>query len=533
MKLHLPWAKKPEKPQEAPKAVTPGGFFSTDIDPRYFLLTQAERQRQLAEAMRKTFQRGIENLVPVAPNGNAMAGGHAMDEIYEDLTAAKLINQASGNIPSQQLEWYASQGFIGWQTCAILAQQWLIDKACTMPGDDAIRHGWELNAPEGVDFTPEMVAYIKRLDKRFGIKKQLRQYVKFTRVFGIRVAHFIVDGISPEIPFNPDGVRPGSYRGIAQIDPYWISPMLDRSAAGNPAAMDFYEPTWWLVNSTRIHRTHLAIARNGDEVADILKPSYIYGGIPTPQKIFERVYAAERTANEAPMLAMTKRLTALQMDLTAGAADPETLRARMELWTSLMNNFGIKVIGQADNIQQFDTSLAELDATIMTQYQLVAAASNVPATKLLGTTPKGFNSTGEYDESSYHEYLESMQENELTPFLEAHYTRLMRSYVAPKFGIQPFEVEIAWKPVDSPTAAEMAEINLKKAQTGSALVASGAIDGHDERMRLINDPDSGYLGMEEIVEGGPGDREAEQEQRETQEALVAGLAGEEEAQEGN
>ena len=30
----------------------------------------------------------------------------------------------------------------------------------------------------------------------------------------------------------------------------------------------------------------------------------------------------------------------------------------------------------------------------MTQYQLAASVANVPATKLLGTQPKGFNATG-------------------------------------------------------------------------------------------------------------------------------------------
>ena len=57
----------------------------------------------------------------------------------------------------------------------------------------------------------------------------------------------------------------------------------------------------------------------------------------------------------------------------------------------------------------------------MSQYQLVAAAANVPATKLLGTTPKGFNATGEYEEASYHEELESIQANDLSRLLARHH----------------------------------------------------------------------------------------------------------------
>ncbi len=35
---------------------------------------------------------------------------------------------------------------------------------------------------------------------------------------------------------------------------------------------------------------------------------YNYFGVSVPERIYERVYASERTANEAPQLAMTKRL---------------------------------------------------------------------------------------------------------------------------------------------------------------------------------------------------------------------------------
>lgn len=516
--IKWPW-KKTDKAAPKQEVIAPpsvrGGIFSTDFNGIYAHDSKIEQAKHLAASLAKTFQKGIESIVPVDESGAAITdGSYAMDSAFLNLTSGSLKGNPSGLVPFQQLDWYANQGFIGWQTAALLSQNWLIDKACTMPGDDAVRNGWDLSAPEGIDLDAEKLAYIKKLDKQLKIKQNCREFVKMGRIFGIRIALYLVDDIDYELPFNPDGVKPGSYKGIAQIDPYWIAPLMDRTAASNPAAKDFYEPTWWIINGKRIHKSHFAIMRNGDEVPDILKPAYLYGGIPTPQKIFERVYAAEKTANEAPMLAMSKRMTVMQLDLSQAAANSQEFTARMEFWASLQNNFGVKVIGEADTIQQFDTSLAEVDTTIMTQYQLVAAAANVPATKLLGTTPKGFNATGEYEESSYHEYLESIQENELQELVDGHYLRLVRSFIAPKFAMETFELDVVWKPVDSPTAAEQAELNSKKADTDSKLVAAGAIDGFDVRQRLINDPDSGYHGLEDIVEDGPGDREHEAEMAE-------------------
>lgn len=492
------WFIKKEAPAPMMTVEEPGGVFSTDIIP----LTRASVDQRYTAAVSKSVQIQPGSLTAVDAQGSAMDS---------TLQQAKVINNTRGFMPLQQFEYYAGQGFIGWQSCAILAQNWLIDKACAMPGKDAVRHGYDITVNDGTDVDPKIFDAVRRLDKKMKIKQECIQFEKFKNVFGIRHALFLVDGIDYEAPFNPDGVRPGSYKGIAQIDPYWITPELSENAAANPASPDFYDPTWWRVNGRRIHKSHFVIAR-GSEVPDLLKPSYIYGGLPVPQKIYERVYASERTANEAPMLAMTKRLTVLAVDTSMAMADMNKFYEKMDAWSQLMNNYGIKVIDkEAEEINQFDTSLSDLDAVIMTQYQLVAAAANVPATKLLGTTPKGFNSTGDYEEASYHEELESIQENVLSPLVDRHHLLLMRSFIAPKFGIAPISLDLNWLPVDSPTAKEVAETNKVKADTDTALSTTGAIDGFDIRQRLINDRDSGYNGIADIVPGGPGDRVAEQE----------------------
>lgn len=40
--------------------------------------------------------------------------------------------------------------------------------------------------------------------------------------------------------------------------------------------------------------------------------------------------------------------------------------------------------------------------------------------------------------------------------------------------------------------SELADLNLKKAQTAGALIEAGVLSQEDERSRLSNDQDSGY-----------------------------------------
>ena len=170
------------------------------------------------------------------------------------------------------------------------------------------------------------------------------------------------------------------------------------------------------------------------------------------------------------MLALTKRTDVLKMDLAQAAANPTKTAQRLEVFAQYRDNYGVKTIGLDDEMMQFDTSLTDLDAVIMTQYQLVAAAANVPAVKLLGTPPKGFNATGEFEEANYHEELEGIQTHDLTPMIERHHLILIRSEIAPKFGIPPFGIKISWNELDAMTTEEQAQLNKLKAETGQILI---------------------------------------------------------------
>lgn len=479
-----------------------GGLFSTDVD-----MAPSRRIGRVAFPP-------LPRPQAIATEADGITVGMDANEGEDSLKA--ISGGASWDcVPEVQIAWYGKQGFIGYQLCGLMAQHWLIAKACSMPAKDAVRNGWEIATNDGDQLEPDELKFIKKLDVVMKTKFNCIEYIRFGRIFGIRVAKFVVESSDPDYyknPFNIDAVKPGSYKGISQIDPYWIVPLLTAENVNRPGSIHFYEPEFWQINGETIHRSHLCIYVP-ESVVDVLKPAYYYGGISIPQKIFERVYAAERTANEAPQMAMTKRLIVMKTDLSKAMANQTMFDTRMEWWINTMNNYGVKLADTDDAIEQHDTALADLDNLIMTQYQLVAAIADVPGTKLLGTQPKGFNSTGEFEEASYHETLEGVQDNDLTPLLERHYKLINVSYLQPKFG-KEFDLEIKWNELDAMTALEQAQLNLAKAQTDAALEAMGAIDAADVRNRIITDPDSGYNGMSAEVPPPP-----------PEEAAAAGIKG--------
>lgn len=481
----------PEPEQESKR---PEGEFSTHL-----LGNQFDREQYFDNAFKQPSFTNPDTKQPYAMD--------AQDDANNPYATKNAFVLATQRIPDSLMYWYGNQGFIGYQSCAMMAQNWLIYKACNMPAKDAARNGWKPTINDGQDESAELIDQICELDKKFRVKKNLIEFVTFKRIFGIRIALFVVESDDADYylkPFNPDGIKEGSYKGISQVDPYWMTPYMGEDSIQDPAGVHFYEPTWWQIGGKRYHRTHLIISRHS-EVADIIKPSYLYGGVPLTQQIFERIYAAERTANEAPLLAMTKRMNIQKVDLQAAFQNPERFMMRNLQAAQLRDSFGVKFINNDEDYVQHETSLADLDAVIMTQYQLVAAIAEVPATKLLGTSPKGFGASGDYEIDSYHELLAGLQATDMEPILERHYEILSRSELGGKYHITP-----VWNPLDEPTEEEIANINKTKAETYTALQNTGAVDGQDIRDVLVKDPQSGFGGMtdaapEEIEDDDGGD----------------------------
>jgi phage-related protein (TIGR01555 family) len=459
-------------------------------------LRERKYQHDYHPRKRITMDEVMARNFPVSPTSPADNKNH---ESYGMDDAGPVMQTSIGNpiLSDALLNWFGAQAFIGYQLCAIIMQNWLVDKACTIPAKDAIRNGFEITANDGEKIDLELLEEIKQYDCDYKLFDNCIEFSRMARVFGIRICMFKVDSDNPieyyGNPFNIDGVKPGSYKGMSQIDPYWITPELDFSSSTDPSSINFYEPTWWRVQGMRIHRSHLVINRPYP-VSDILKPSYMYGGIPLVQKIYERVYAAERTANEAPLLAMTKRAGILKLDTSQAIANQGGIEQRMQDWQFFRDNYGTKIIDTNETYEQVDTSLSDLDALINTQYQIVSAIAEIPVSKLMGITLKGFNTSGIYEESSYHESLKSIQSHECEPLIRRHHQLIIKSFVAPK---QPFSTSITWNPLSLPTEEELASLNKMKAETAAIESQIGAIDSVDERNRLITDPLSGYNGLEE------------------------------------
>lgn len=423
----------------------------------------------------------IDKSFPVKP-----VSGATQDFLDPSISAGHYFGQS---ISETNISWFGSRGFPGYQALAIMAQHWLIGKACLIPCADAVRKGWEITKNDGKVF--DNLQDIQRLDKKHKIHEKLVSFANMGRVYGIRVAVFLIDNDDPDyykMPFNIDSVKPGSFKGIIANDPYYVIPDISQQNQ-NPLNPMFYEPEYWVINGKKIHHSHCVVFRHR-EVPQILKPSYIYGGISLTQEIFEAAYNAEISANEIPMLIQNMRMDVLKTDLAQALMNPNELNAKLQDRSQVRSNWGVNLIGIDDDLTQIQTTLTGLDELVQGRYKLVASVAEMPVAKLLKTDLTGGLVKGGGEEAIYHETLESLQ-RKMLPFLEKYYQLLLAS----EFGYKD-NIDIVFNKLDAMTEKELAELNKIKADTHSLYTSIGAIDGQDVRDAIIQDEQSGYNRLE-------------------------------------
>lgn len=468
-------------------------------------------EKSIAQMTEEVFKRTVYDMkyevVSFDSQGNkSITSSYAFDEATRNKAseakkklAPAISPQLSDVINETVWAHYGNDSYIGWSACAILAQNPVIHLACHIPAEDAIASGYEFtyadhnDADKNGDGEPnkDLLTALKKKTEKMKINDACVKLAYNKRVFGSGIAMPVIydrngKPFDMSKPFNPDGLKGVDYRGFKVVDPYWLTPQFEEAATRDPMNERFMQPTWYKMPDGRsIHWTWF-IKTDNAEVADILKPTYYYGGMPLTQMIYKRVWCAEKTANEAPLLAMSKRMLVVDANVQQLVKNKSYVYKLMQVITKCRTNWGVFFKSPTSNIQQIDTSLTDFEECMFSQFQLVASIAQMPATKLLQTTPKGFNSTGEYEWKIYAQLLETTQTRDYKPLIEKHIEILTASQG------ERHVVNVTFNPVDAPSEKERADIESTKSNTRANYVQNGILTPEEVREVMRNDEDGEF-----------------------------------------
>ena len=371
---------------------------------------------------------------------------------------------------------------------ALYTGDWIGRKVADIPVDDAMRKGVIIEHQD-----TEKVEAVKARIKELGLDKQVSSLVKWARVYGSAVMVAVTG--DDDISKSPS-VGKGDLSNFAVLDKFNVS------ATGtemNPLDPNFSYPKGYLIGLAggEVHRDRL-IQIDGSESTHFSRQKLGGWGLSIYESGFDNIQNAQSsTAMINNLLFQSNidvyKIKGLNDSLTDGQDNLIVKRIEVaQNMKSVLNGIALDSEDEYINIAKNFSGLNELN---MGMLAMVAGAFDIPLTRLLGKSADGMNATGEGDMNNYYDMVQSLQESDIRQAYEfaLHYISL------DIFG-EDLGFEVSFPPLFQLSELQIADLELKQAQTDTINLSNGSISPDEARRRLAESEAYPSITTETIAE---------------------------------
>lgn len=336
---------------------------------------------------------------------------------------------------------------------------WLPRKIVDIPALDATRRwrAWQADKSQ--------IEKIEAEEKGLDLRRKVNQAIIRARLFGGSAIFIGTGETNTAAPLNADRIQAGGLKYLAVMNRRQLSPT---EIEQDPQSERFGKPKAYRLADSQleIHPSRLVIFNGAEHPDPDLAPANIFGwGDSVLQAIFEAIKQSDSTMANVASLVFEAKVDVIRIpDFMQSLQDDAYRKQVLERITLAATAKGINGTLLLDREEEYETksaSFGTLPDIIDRFLQAVSGAADIPATRLLGQSPSGLNSTGEADLRNYYDRIQALQELDITPALKLLDDCLIRSAL----GSRPAQIHYVWNPLWQPTAKERSEISKQTAET--------------------------------------------------------------------
>lgn len=333
--------------------------------------------------------------------------------------------------------------------------------------------------------------------RKFKVRDAFRHATLLDGFFGR--AHIYLDfgpgrdgELAKPLTLDPRKIRPGSLQGFRVIEPAWVYPNAYNTSS--PLRPDYYRPREWFVMGDKVHRTRL-LTFVSQEVPDLLKPAYSFGGLSRTQQAMPYVDNWIRTRQSVSDLLHSFSKTILKTNLTAilsgGGADD--LNERAAVYAATRDNKDLIMVDfDTEDVVDVSTPLGTLDKLQAQSQEQMASIAGIPLVVLLGITPSGLNASSDGEIKTFYAAVKAAQEDLFTDPLNVVLAVLQLHL----FGAVDPDIGFEFLPLWEDDETTRTGVQKTKAEIDTAYLDAGVVSAEEVRERLANDPESPYAGLD-------------------------------------
>ena len=351
------------------------------------------------------------------------------------------------------------------QLNSLYRDNWVVQNVVGIIPDDMTKKWFALAGAVG----PEHLKELDRVQRVTALRERVNEGLRWGRLYGGAAGLIMIRGQEGMLgqPLELESIYPGTFQGLYILDRWQgVVPGMELVFEGGEPVPAYYSITNARGNTVaKVHHSRL-VRFTGRDLPFLERVAELYWGESEVEALYNDVVKHDNVA--ANMAALTFRANVDTMEVqnldqlfsvTSGEQQRRFWNV-MQAQSVMKSNFGMQLVNRGDQIKNTQYTFTGLQEVYDSMCLDLSGASRIPVTKLFGRSPAGMNATGESDLRNYYDYVDTLREAKLRPILE----KLLPVLAMSAWGAVPDGLDITFPPLWTPTAAEVAEIALKKAQ---------------------------------------------------------------------
>lgn len=393
-------------------------------------------------------------------------------------------------------------------------------KIVDIPAFDMTREGRNWKADKTA------IEAIEETETRLNFDGKLLDAITFGRLYGGAVIYLGIKGQDPKKELVPDSIEKDSLEFLHVLTKAEVSCGQRIRDVANPY---FGQPESYRISAEKtggqfdIHPSR--VVRFIGASAPSRRKTDVWGN-----SVLQAPYDALRnsalaTQGVAALVSEAKTDVFKVKGLTLKLADEDyrnRMVARVALSDYVKSITNATIMDAEEEWEQKTISFQSLPDVVRIYLQILAGASDIPVTRLLGESPKGLNSTGESDIRNYYDRIAAEQKMLLKPTQEPLIDAIIRSAL----GSRPNDVYYEFAPLWQLSEKEKSENNQRNALAAKTYADSGLVPVDALAKGVTNKmvEDGFYPGFDQALDESseqPGEHKIETREAEAELAAMA------------
>ena len=350
---------------------------------------------------------------------------------------------------------------------------WLMRQIVDIPAIDMTRawRAWQIDKAS--------IRLLEKEERRLQLRHKVKRAIILSRLWGGSALVLGEAGnMDASLELQPDRVRKGGLEYVtlfarSQIN---IGPIEDDPTSKYYGQPRFYQITPKNGSQVTFHPSRVIpfignpIPEGGTIITDQ------FWGDPIYQSIQKALMNADNASDGFASLVDEAKVDVIKipglMEKIGSDEYEKKLMGRLGAAAQGKSNWRALIIDGEEDWSQKQITWTGIPDVIMTYMQIISGAADIPITRLLGTSPKGLQSTGEGEEKNYDAMIEARQDEQLMPALD----RIDELLVPSALGSMPDELWWKFNPLHRPSEKEASEIEKNRATTVKIYADSGTLD---------------------------------------------------------